>query len=195
MDTRSVVSYKGERRPGEWCKLAYWELSHRVGRLYPVVTPYIHVFWAQPCGDGLCLETLATGNNSAPSGNGPHHVPDAVRRTRTKIGLGLTLSLEADGVWAYNRSEAPVFVNSPGLDDPGPPTLLVYRIPPGHCLNIFDPALPPRLRESFPAPPTGPVDPNSIRISFAKGWGPKYSRQEITACPAWLEVLLVPAAC
>lgn len=103
---------------------------------------------------------------------------------------GLTLSLEADGVWAYNRSESPMFVNSPALDDPDSRTLLVYRVPPGHCLNIFVPGAPTRPWD--PHPPSGPIDPNSVRISFAKGWGPKYSRQEVTACPTWLEVLLAP---
>lgn len=184
-----TTSGEGDGRAGEWCKLAYWELSQRVGRLYPVVHPYINVFWNQPFGDGLCLETLAQSSNI-------QLVPDSVKRTRKKIGLGLTLSLEEDGVWAYNRSEAPVFVNSPGLDDPHATTLLVYRIPTGHCLNIFDPSLPPRLRtDSQALTPTGPVDPNSIRISFAKGWGPKYSRQDITSCPTWIEVLLIPSAC
>lgn len=38
----------------------------------------------------------------------------------------------------------------------------------------------------------GPFDPNALRISFAKGWGPKYSRQFITSCPCWVEVLLAP---
>jgi hypothetical protein len=36
----------------------------------------------------------------------------------------------------------------------------------------------------------GPVDPHSVQISFVKGWGLNYSRQDVTACPCRLEVLL-----
>lgn len=109
------------------------------------------------------------------------------------------LSQESDGVWAYNRSESPIFVNSPTLDDPESRTLLVYRVPPGFCLNIFDRSktmkLPRCIGQSSSINGSfnsGPVDVNSVRISFAKGWGPKYSRQEVTSCPCWLEVLLAP---
>lgn len=114
---------------------------------------------------------------------------------------GVMLSQEADGVWAYNRSESPIFVNSPTLDDPESRTLLVYRVPPGFCLNIFDRTkilqLPygsgtVRTTNQATGFASGPVDINSVRISFAKGWGPKYSRQEVTSCPCWLEVLLAP---
>lgn len=121
---------------------------------------------------------------------------------------GLMLSQEADGVWAYNRSDSPIFVNSPTLGDPESRTLLVYRVPPGFCLNIFDRGKILQLpyggggvggggggggggqAAAFAA--SGPFDVNSVRISFAKGWGPKYSRQEVTSCPCWLEVLLAP---
>ncbi|XP_067013036.1 mothers against decapentaplegic homolog 6 [Anabrus simplex] len=171
---------EGERSGREWCKLAYWELATRVGRLFAVELPSVNVFTSLPHGDGLCLATLAQ-----------HHPPpghDSVRRTRAKIGLGVTLSQEGDGVWAYNRSDGPIFVNSPTLDDPESRTLLVYRVPPGHCLNIFERG----KAQCRQLAHTGPVDPNSVRISFAKGWGPKYSRQEVTACPCWLEVLLAP---
>lgn len=111
---------------------------------------------------------------------------------------GLTLSQEADGVWAYNRSDSPIFVNSPTLDDPESRTLLVYRVPPGFCLNIFDRAKNLQLPYGGGGGAgaggfaSGPVDINSVRISFAKGWGPKYSRQEVTSCPCWLEVHLAP---
>lgn len=106
--------------------------------------------------------------------------------------IGLALSREEDGVWAYNLSDWPMFVNSPTLDDPDSKSYLVFRVPSGHCLNIFT-GNPhgDRIRYSNGVR-VGPVDPNAVRISFAKGWGPKYSRQEITSCPTWIEVLLDP---
>lgn len=113
-----------------WCQLAYWELSQRVGQLFPVANAAINVFAEQPRTDGLCLATLAAQRRSA--------TPDAVLKARSKIGLGVTLSREADGVWLYNRSAAPVFVHSPTLNDADSRTVLVYRVPPGHCLRAFD---------------------------------------------------------
>ncbi|XP_074105277.1 daughters against dpp [Cotesia typhae] len=184
----------GHRRK-EWCTLAYWELGGRVGRLYPVESSTISVFDSLHDGDGLCLASLAENHDSV----------DDAKTTRSKIGLGLVLSQEDDGVWAYNRSSNPIFVNSPTLDDLESRTLLVYRVPPGSCLNIFDRAknLPSRCTYSNGseggggsgaggANSGGPVDMYSVRISFVKGWGPRYKRQEITSCPCWLEVLLAP---
>lgn len=63
-----------------WCQLAYWELSKRVGPLFPVEQPSFNVFGnMMPHGDGICLETLARHNYSP---------PELVCRTRGKIGLG-----------------------------------------------------------------------------------------------------------
>ncbi|KAK7794292.1 hypothetical protein R5R35_007678 [Gryllus longicercus] len=210
--TGGGASGEGAGRGGRaWCRLAYWELAVRVGRLFAVEAPSVDVFGAAPRGDGLCLSTLAdagagagsgsgSGSGSGGGGAGPAgagaNAPDAVRRARAKIGLGVTLSCEVDGVWAYNRSDGPIFVNSPTLDDPDSRTLLVYRVPPGHCINVFEHAKAEearrRRRQLEQLTQSGPTDPNSVRISFAKGWGPKYSRQEVTACPCWIEVLLAP---
>ncbi|KDR07534.1 hypothetical protein L798_02913 [Zootermopsis nevadensis] len=177
------LTTNGEGEAGErgWCKLAYWELASRVGRLFSVELPAVNVFTSLPHGDGLCLAALTEDD--------PPH--ESVRRTRAKIGLGVTLSQEEDGVWAYNRSDSPIFVNSPTLVDPDSRPPPVCRVLPGHCLNIFD-ADKAACARHWDFATTGPVDPNSVRISFAKGWGSKYSRQEITACPCWLEVLLAP---
>ncbi|CAK1543750.1 unnamed protein product [Leptosia nina] len=168
----------------EWCRLAYWELQQRVGRQFSVRVRAVDVFGGGggTCGSGrhgLCLDALDTREPQV----------EQVRKTRAKIGLGVTLSLESDGVWLYNRSQEPVFVSSPALDAAAAKALLVWRVAPGHCLCIFDPACPP---PAVSLPHVGPVDPRSVRISFAKGWGPKYSRRDVTACPCWLEVLLAP---
>ncbi|KAH1012183.1 hypothetical protein HUJ05_011383 [Dendroctonus ponderosae] len=164
----------------KWCKLAYWELQERVGPLFPVEHQHVNVFGNVSYGlDGLCLTTL-----------GPQNPKESE--------ASVTLSCEPDGfVWLFNRSEQPVFVDSlylkGGCEDPyGWPT----RVPPDHCVCVFAPGGPQSfgwdqlMSGTCPRGPAG--DPNSIRISFVKGWGSRYSRREITSCPCWLEILLAP---
>jgi len=171
-----------------WCSLAYWEERTRVGRQFPVSHPQAAVFSTLPRppgrGDQMCLETLARSNNK-PS--------ESTLRTRDKIGLGLILSRDDTGVLLHNRTEVPLFVNSPTLDVPNSRTFSVFKIPPGYSMQIFDYEK-SRHYQTIRDPQTldGPFDPHAVRVSFAKGWGTKYSRQFVTSCPCWLEVLLVP---
>uniref|UniRef100_A0A8C5IC00 Mothers against decapentaplegic homolog n=1 Tax=Junco hyemalis TaxID=40217 RepID=A0A8C5IC00_JUNHY len=162
-------------KDGCWCKLAYWEYRTRVGRLYAVHEASVNVFCELPWGSGFCLAQLPAAYRSC-----------AVRRARRKIGRGLQLSQEPGGVWAYNRSEHPIFVSSPTLSPPGLPVLKVL---PGYSAKVFDYEWAGGTG-GWQLPGEGPCDPHSIRISFAKGWGPCYSRQFITSCPCWIEVLL-----
>ncbi|RMB94986.1 hypothetical protein DUI87_28529 [Hirundo rustica rustica] len=161
-----------------WCKLAYWEYRTRVGRLYAVHEASVNIFCELPWGSGFCLAQLPAAYRSC-----------AVQRARGKIGRGLLLSREPGGVWAYNRSEHPIFVNSPTLSPPGACGLTVLKVLPGYSAKVFDYEW-AGDGGGWQLPGEGPCDPHSIRISFAKGWGPCYSRQFITSCPCWLEVLL-----
>ncbi|XP_061830913.1 mothers against decapentaplegic homolog 6-like isoform X1 [Nerophis lumbriciformis] len=190
-------------RRSHWCSVAYWEQRTRVGRLYPAHEPSLSVFYDLPQGTGLCLSQLRADVNHCrrddhdtpvlPSypgqgGNGG----GGIRATRSKIGYGIVLSREPDGVWVYNRSQHPVFVHSPTLDLLSAGGLSVKRVMPGFSLKVFDYESSSWMAQHGIEPESqeGPWDPHSVRISFAKGWGPCYSRQFITSCPCWLEVLL-----
>ncbi|XP_017776505.1 PREDICTED: mothers against decapentaplegic homolog 6-like [Nicrophorus vespilloides] len=165
-----------------WCKLAYWELSNRIGPLHTVEQPHYNVFGEIPRGDGMCLTQLSQHSFSP---------PPTVRKAREKIGLGVTVSREEDCVWLYNRSGYPVFVNSLTLESETMSRSPI-RLPSEHCVCVFNPARVAHQNYgwNFAEGPT--VRPNSVQVSFVKGWGPGYSRQEITSCPCWLEIHLVP---
>ncbi|GCC17650.1 hypothetical protein chiPu_0020620 [Chiloscyllium punctatum] len=167
-------------RDEHWCSVAYWEYRRRVGRMYVVRETSVSVFCDLPRGTGFCLGHLHA--------DGRHEL---VRRTRGKIGGGILLSKEGDGVWAYNRSEHPVFASSPTLLRGRARGPSVHKVLPGYSLKVFDYQRARALQRSLsPELADGPFDPHSVRISFAKGWGPTYSRQFITSCPCWLEILL-----
>ncbi|XP_055373888.1 uncharacterized protein LOC129607158 [Condylostylus longicornis] len=168
-----------------WCKVAYWEIKQRVGGLFPVENSSVNIFFDQYRGDGMCLKTLVEQRKTA--------TPQQVLKVRQKIGLGVTLSQESDGVWLYNRSSSPVFVHSPTLN-PSDYFFHVTKVPPDYCLKAYDNFKAKTQNIKWPSQiagaQTGPIDRFSMRISFAKGWGPNYTRQDVTACPCWLEVLL-----
>ncbi|XP_047437312.1 mothers against decapentaplegic homolog 6-like [Mugil cephalus] len=210
----SIGSTASGGHRSHWCSVAYWEQRTRMGRLYPAYEPSLSIFYDLPQGTGLCLGQLhanayhsrredpgghstsglhgrhSHGGNS--SGSSSSSSSSSIQQIRSKIGFGIVLSREPDGVWVYNRSQHPVFVHSPTLDPPSARGLRVKRVMPGFSLKVFDYECSSWMAEQGLKPESqeGPWDPHSVRISFAKGWGPCYSRQFITSCPCWLEVLL-----
>jgi len=184
-----------------WCVIAYWELRNRVGRLFEVETQDINVFSYSPQCDGLCLSDIARHKSASTSGSRSSErdpltsssQSDSVIRTREKIGFGVTISREGSEVWVHNQSQHAVFLNSSTLDPPNTKQLTVFRLDPGQRIKAFDYDIANKYKHIYKfEPPDGPVDFNSIRISFIKGWGNGYSRQCITSCPCWIEVLLKP---
>lgn len=172
-----------------WCRIAYWELNERVGDLYPVQRPWLHVTFDECAPSSSAREeALQLLSLAAPSSSPGGPCKETVARTRAKIGQGLTLLHERDGVWVYNRSQHAVFVASPTLDMPTVRNLTVFKVLPGYCLRVFDWER-ARFYRSIPSVSwDGPYAPNVARISFVKGWGPKYARQIVTALPCSLEL-------
>uniref|UniRef100_UPI00358E54CD mothers against decapentaplegic homolog 7-like n=1 Tax=Myxine glutinosa TaxID=7769 RepID=UPI00358E54CD len=181
-----------------WCTLAYWEQRTRVGPLHHARQAIVSIFYELPLPPessdatgygretpGLCLKALPESNSGSL----------VVRRARVKVGAGLVLSQEADGIWAYNRGDQPAFVHSPTLTaPPGPGGLtarapISHRLPSGYTAKIFDHNRAQRLLQTFmPAEGESARDLYSVRVSFGKGWGRDYTRQCILDCPCWLEL-------
>uniref|UniRef100_M3ZPU9 Mothers against decapentaplegic homolog n=1 Tax=Xiphophorus maculatus TaxID=8083 RepID=M3ZPU9_XIPMA len=165
--------------PAHWCVVAYWEEKTRVGRLYSVQESSLDIFYDLPQGNGFCLGQLCSDNKS-----------QLVQMVRAKIGYGIQLTREPDGVWVYNRSCYPIFIKSATLDNPDSRTLLVHKVFPGFSIKAFDydkacSLQRPNDHEFTQQPRTG----FTVQISFVKGWGQCYTRQFISSCPCWLEVI------
>ncbi|XP_068152522.1 mothers against decapentaplegic homolog 6 [Drosophila tropicalis] len=164
-----------------WCQIAYWELAQRVGEFFYAKEPAVNIFTEGPDdfgGDSMCLLDLKASAKAKSS--------DAVQNTRQKVGLGVTLSLESNDVWIYNRGNVPIFVDSPTL---AKDMDRVCKVMPGYCLKAFQIHRAQSLAGRQPHHPhLGPIDQFSMKISFAKGWGNTYRRQDIMGCPCWLEV-------
>lgn len=172
-----ALQESGER--AHWCVVAYWEEKTRVGRLYSVQEPSLDIFYDLPQGNGFCLGQLCSDNKS-----------QLVQMVRAKIGYGIQLTREPDGVWVYNRSCYPIFIKSATLDNPDSRTLLVHKVFPGFSIKAFDydkacSLQRPNDHEFTQQPRTG----FTVQISFVKGWGQCYTRQFISSCPCWLEVI------
>ncbi|XP_022219446.1 mothers against decapentaplegic homolog 6 isoform X2 [Drosophila obscura] len=164
-----------------WCQIAYWEHSHRVGEFFHARKTTVNIYTdgiVDSGGDSMCLRELTS------VGKGPHS--EAVQNTRQKVGLGVTLSLESGDVWIYNRGNVPIFVDSPTLAEH---LDRVCKVMPGYCLKAFETTRAQLLiTKRSQNHPLGPIDRFSMKISFVKGWGHTYKRQDIMGCPCWLEV-------
>ncbi|XP_034484642.1 mothers against decapentaplegic homolog 6 [Drosophila innubila] len=164
-----------------WCQIAYWELSQRVGEFFHAKKLAVNIHADGPIDssgvcESMCLRDL--GGKRPPT--------DAVQNTRQKVGLGVTLSLECGDVWIYNRSNVPIFVDSPTLAER---LDRVCKVMPGYCLKAFETHRAQWLAcKQSQHNQLGPIDRFSMKISFAKGWGNTYRRQDVMGCPCWLEV-------
>jgi len=87
-------------------------------------------------------------------------------RIRDKVGGGITIWKSNHYIWIYNRDNTcSSFVHTNKIgEDP-------IKLSCGSCLPL-------------------PQESRCITISLIKGWGKHYRRQEVTDCPAWLEIVL-----
>ena len=134
--------------------------------------------------DRFCVGLLSNVNRD--------HV---IEQTRRHIGKGIRLSYAAGEVYVENISDSSIFVQSQNCNIRQrwhPAT--VCKVPQGCYLNIFNnqefAEILSQMAHRGYQDVYQLIHMCTIRISFVKGWGAEYRRQNVTSTPCWIELTL-----
>ncbi|XP_034940786.1 protein mothers against dpp-like isoform X2 [Chelonus insularis] len=173
--------------PKFWGSIAYYELNNRVGEIFQCDPISIIVDgFTNPHGNSerFCLGKLSNVKRSI-----------TIENTRRHIGKGLGLHYYNGELIAECLSEAAIFSQSRNCNyfNNFHPTT-VCKIQPGCSLKIFSTEyFADLLRQSVHHGFDAVYELTkmcTIRMSFVKGWGAEYQRQDVTSTPCWIEIHL-----
>ncbi|KAI6227599.1 Mothers against decapentaplegic-like protein [Aphelenchoides fujianensis] len=171
-----------------WATISYYELNTRIGEQVRVSANTIHIdgFTDPNSQDKISLGLFSNVNRNT-----------TIENTRRHIGRGVKLTyVPYQGtLYAECLSDSAIFIQSRNcnyMHNFHPTT--VCKINHGYSLKIFDTGKFGELlsncinmgfNSSYEL-----TKMTIIRMSFVKGWGAEYQRQDVTSTPCWIEIHL-----
>ena len=195
-----------------WCSINYYELNQRVGETFHATHTHVVVdgfhssrkfsfvpsFFTRSrqteASYSLCgIDHFSLGDLSSVDNQGSFNA--TIEATRHQIGGGLHLFYIGGEVFIECHCDGAIFVHSRycNLSHRFHP-ITVCKIPSGGSLKIFSDCdftqhLAQSISDGFEAV-FELTKMCTARVSFIKGWGGEYHRQDVTSTPCWLEIHL-----